>query len=186
MTDTPCDCRQVGCVECCVPFTRYVDGRTLARGRCHWEPGDVGTRHRKAPARAMVWHWTGGSRAAEGVCETLRARSLSVHWVLDPDGRLVLCCDPVTTVAYHAGDANGWSEGCEIVGGPAKDFTPAQYETIGALADSRPYPRRIFRAGVDDVRTFSGHMEHRDLTPRKIDAGGRIGAFLRKRWGLPA
>jgi N-acetyl-anhydromuramyl-L-alanine amidase AmpD len=131
----------------------------------------------------MLWHWTGGSRLAEGVCETLRARSLSVHWVLDPDGRLVLCCDPLLCVAYHAGDANCWTEGCEIVGGPAKDFTAAQYARIGELADSRPYPRRIFRPGVDDVRTFSGHLEHRDVSARKIDAGGRVGAFLRARWG---
>lgn len=161
-----------------------VDGRTLARGRCHWDCGDVGTRARRSPPRAFVWHWTGGHRSAEGVCETLRARALSVHYIIDPDGRTVLCVDPATTIAYHAGDANSWTIGCEIVGGPAKDFTPAQYAAIGELADAQTLPRRVFRAG-DDVRTYSGHLEHRDLTSRKIDAGGRVLRFLSARWALP-
>jgi hypothetical protein len=160
-----------------------VDGRTIGK-RLHWDCGDVGTRARKAPPRAFCWHWTGGTRDAKGVCETLRARSLSVHYIIDPDGRTVLCVDPVTTVAYHAGDANAWTIGCEIVGGPARDFTPEQYAAIGELADAQTLPRRIFRAG-DDVRTFSGHLEHRDLTTRKIDAGGRVMRFLAARWALP-
>ena len=56
-------------------------------------------------------------------------------------------------------------ERCERFGAwppTSKDFTAAQYDAIGRLADSRPYPRRIFRRG-DDLRTFAGHLEHRDL-----------------------
>lgn len=160
-----------------------VDGRSIGK-RLWWEPGDVGTRHRKASPRGFVWHWTGGTRDARGVCETLRARSLSIHYVIDPDGRIVQCCDPLATVAYHAGDANAWTIGCEIVGGPKADFTAAQYASIGELADAQTLPRRIFRGGVDDLRAFSGHLEHRDLTPRKIDCGKRVLRFLAARWGL--
>lgn len=161
-----------------------VDGRTISR-RCWWDAGDIGTRKRKAPPRAFVYHWTGGTRDARGVCETLRARSLSIHYVIDPDGRIVQCCDPVTTVAYHAGAANAWTIGCEIVGGPKVDFTPEQYASIGELADMQTLPRVLFVKG-DDLATFSGHLEHLHLTPRKIDAGLRVMRFLRARWALPS
>lgn len=184
--------RQVGCVECCVPFAGFVDGRTL-KG-CWWNPGDPGTRKRKAPPRAFVWHWTGGGNPAETVCRTLRNRRnpktgkpepLSVHYVLDLDGRLVQCADPAGTVCYHAGTANEWSVGCEIVGGPGHDFTPAQYAKIGELADASGFDRRVWMPG-DNLATFRGHLEHRNVTSKKPDAGGRVLAFLAKRWGLVA
>jgi hypothetical protein len=134
-----------------------VDGKTLTP-RCWWGPLGEGCRRRKRPPRAVVWHWTAGERPAEAVCQTLRNRKLSVHYVIDPDGRVVQCADPVSTVTYHAGLANEWTIGVEIVSkgtqpaSPARprppiacrvhgrhvaglDFLPPQYASIIALAE---------------------------------------------------
>lgn len=162
-----------------------IDGRTL-KPPIWWAPGKPGARRRKAPARAVCWHWTGGSRGVEGVASTLRQRGLSIHFVVEPSGRVVQCAD-LDTVTFHAGAANEWTIGVEIVGGPAKDFTPEQYRAIVELAESLPVPRVLFAKGAD-LATFSGHCEHRDLTKTKIDAGGRVMRVLAERWpsALPA
>lgn len=170
-----------------MPFHRFVDGRDLVPP-VWWPCGSVGTRKRIKPYRIMLWHWSAGSRGVDGIGidETLHNRKLSIHDVLETSGRCVACCDPNTTVAFHAGIANSASRGCEIVGSPAHDFTSEQYETIGLFADSLSLPRCIWMPG-DDLRTFAGHMEHRNVPKTtKIDAGGRVLRFLAARWGLPA
>ncbi len=136
---------------------KIVDGRTLSPA-CWWQPIQEGCRSRKSPPRGVVWHWTAGERPAEGVCSTLRSRKLSIHYVIDPDGRIVQCADPASTVTYHAGTANEWTVGIEIVSRgvqpalPARprepisvkvhnrtvaalNFTPAQYSSILYLAE---------------------------------------------------
>ena len=167
-----------------MPFQRFVDGRTLVPP-VWWSVGSVGTRRRRKPYRIMVWHWSAGSRGVDGIGidENLLANRLSIHDVLEKDGRCVFTADPKTTICFHAGIANTPSRGCEIVGGPWRDFTPEQYETIGQLADSLPIPRRIWMPG-DKLETFEGHMEHMDVTSKKPDCHGRVKAFLKKRWSL--
>lgn len=165
---------------------RIVDGRDISP-LLWWPEGSVGTRARRAPPRMMVWHWTGGVRGVEGVVQTLRRRKLSVHFVLETSGRVVQLADVATTVTFHAGKANSPSIGCEIVGGPWGDFTTEQYASIAVLAEAMGahVPRVVFDARVHELVTFSGHCEHRDVSPgRKIDAGGRVSSFLRARWGL--
>jgi len=164
--------------------THFVDGRTLTPP-VWWPVGSVGTRRRVKPYRIMVWHWSAGNRGVDGIGidETLHNRKLSIHDVIEKSGRCVFCCDPKTTIAFHAAKANMRSRGCEIVGGPWADFTPEQYETIGELADSLTIPRRVWMPG-DKLETFSGHMEHMDITVKKPDCHGRVKAFLKKRWGL--
>ena len=138
-------------------LVKIVDGKTLSPA-CWWQPIQKGCRRRKSPPRGVVWRWTAGERPAEGVCSTLRSRELSIHYVIDRDGRIVQCADPATTVAFHAGTANEWTVGIEIVsrgvqpalpGKPrepvatrvhnravaALDFTPAQYNSILFLAE---------------------------------------------------
>lgn len=159
--------------------TGAVDGRALSPP-IWWAPGRPGARRRKAPARAVVFHWTGGSRGVEGVASTLRQRGLSIHFVVEPSGRVVQCAD-LDTVTLHAGAANEWSIGVEIVGGPAKDFTPEQYRAIALLAEALPVPRVLYAKG-DDLATFSGSLEHLHLTSKKIDAGNRVMRFLAARW----
>lgn len=85
-----------------------LDGRTLAPS-C-WFRGTA----RSAPARCVVWHWTAGVGRAERVASTLRSRGLSIHFVIDPDGRVVQMGD-VTRRMAHAGAANGQSVGVEVV-----------------------------------------------------------------------
>lgn len=145
-----------------------VDGRTLSPA-CWWQPPQDGCRRRKRSPRAVVWHWTAGERPAEGVCSTLRARKLSIHYVIDASGRIVQCADPETTVAYHAGTANEWTIGVEIVSRgvqpalevrprapvavvvhgrtvKALDFLTPQYRAIHALAELLSHEQGIPRA----------------------------------------
>lgn len=166
-----------------------VDGRSL-KPPIWWAAGSPGTRKRKAPARAVVHHWTGGTGGAQAVAHTLRTRKsrktgkpepLSIHFIVEPSGRVVQCAD-LDTVTLHAGAANEWSIGVEIVGGPKSDFTAEQYAAIAALAEALPVPRVVFAKG-DDLATFKGHLEHLYLTARKIDAGERVMRFLAARWG---
>jgi len=90
-----------------------VDGRTLG---CWWGPNAHGARPRTLPARGVVWHWTGGEGSAEKVAAVLRERGLSIHYVIDADGRTVQMADPADTVCYHAGSrANAQFVGVEIV-----------------------------------------------------------------------
>lgn len=176
-----------------------IDGRTL-RPPLWWKPGDPGTRPRKnigTRARPVaespstfVWHWTGGSgRFAAGVYRTLRARVLSVHFIVEPGGRTVQCADPLTTVCYHAGSANGRAIGCETCGGPKADFTPQQYAAIAELAEAMPIKRAIFGSPhpgrPDKWETFAGHLEHHNIRATKPDDAGRVLRFLAARWGLP-
>lgn len=45
-------------------------------------------------------HWTGGERGYQGVSSVLTARELSIHFILEPDGRLVQTADLATRCAH--------------------------------------------------------------------------------------
>ncbi len=68
----------------------------------------------RAETRAVVWHWTGGTGGADQVHRTLVARGLSCHFLIEPGGRIVQFADTATH-AMHAGQANPWSIGVEMV-----------------------------------------------------------------------
>jgi N-acetyl-anhydromuramyl-L-alanine amidase AmpD len=79
------------------------------------------THPRREPVRAIVLHWTGGIGGPKRVYETLRARKghrtpdgLSVHYVIGTDGEVVQMA-PHGLTCLHAGPANEWSIGVEIV-----------------------------------------------------------------------
>jgi len=79
------------------------------------------TRPRREPVRAIVLHWTGGAGGPAAVYRTLRTRSgprspdgLSIHYVVGTDGETVQMA-PLSLVCLHAGIANEWSVGIEIV-----------------------------------------------------------------------
>lgn len=79
------------------------------------------THPRTQPVRAVVLHWTGGAGGPAAVYRTLRTRSgprspdgLSVHYVVGSDGEVVQMA-PHSLVCLHAGIANEWSVGIEIV-----------------------------------------------------------------------
>lgn len=79
------------------------------------------THPRTQPVRAVVIHWTGGAGGPAAVYRTLRTRvgprtpdGLSVHYVVGADGEVVQMA-PHDLVCLHAGPANEWSVGIEVV-----------------------------------------------------------------------
>lgn len=79
------------------------------------------THPRTERCRAVVLHWTGGAGGPAQVYRTLRTRSgprspdgLSVHYVVSTAGEVVQMA-PHHLVCLHAGIANEWSIGIEIV-----------------------------------------------------------------------
>jgi N-acetyl-anhydromuramyl-L-alanine amidase AmpD len=123
----------------------------------------------------VVVHWTGGERrSARNVYQVLRNRGLSVHFVIDADGRITQMT-PLDARAAHAGIANARSVGIEVVNpGPVSsgitpdprrqvveahihgrriryyDFTPEQYaalfELVSWLLDYFNIPKQVSTA----------------------------------------
>lgn len=133
-----------------------IDGK---ESKLWWNAGDKGTRKRKSnePIKSVVWHWTAGEGDGVRVYKTLKSRELSIHFTIDAKGTIIQHCDPATTIAYHAGDANRFAIGVEIANvattgknnpngrlprdcvirgqkGKFFDFLPAQYDAIFYLA----------------------------------------------------
>lgn len=113
------------------------------------------TRPRTEKARAVVIHWTGGVRDHRGVYETLRARKrpstpdgLSIHFVVDPDGGVVQLA-PLSLVCLHAGEANDWSVGVEVVcpglAGSSQAFLERQRGVQREVYEDRVRGRRSVR-----------------------------------------
>lgn len=83
------------------------------QGRLVFYPGcNRNTREQERVLRIVV-HWTGGNGKAERVVKTLQKNALSVHYVVDPDGRIVQTAAHGTRCA-HAGIANDGSIGIEV------------------------------------------------------------------------
>lgn len=126
-----------------------IDGRTL-RG-CWFEPDGINTHERAEAPRQILHHWTGGVRGAEGVCDTLRKRRLSINYVTESSGRIVMCADDMTRTA-HAGLANGSSIGVENVGlGFAREDDKDAYEMrLGRqVREVLPFPGRQLERMVE-------------------------------------
>lgn len=135
-------------------------------------PGMPGTRVRTQPVQFGVMHWSGGDNDASDVYDTLTARGLSIHFILDRAGTIWQCADPARVVCAHVGSGpNAISWGVEIVNyGAAQtppeagrereryealirgrwrtvaDFLPAQYIAIGALFDAVQTALRLPKA----------------------------------------
>jgi N-acetyl-anhydromuramyl-L-alanine amidase AmpD len=157
---------------------------------------------KRTETRAVVLHWTGGRGLAPQVYRTLQARGLSVHFCVEPDGTVWQFAD-CDRRCSHAGTANGWSVGLELVNpaGPVADggraletstihghtfqhasFTAAQ--TRSALAVTRaicgawgvPYAARAGETvmGAKELGEFRGVLGHYELSMAKRDPGRRI------------
>lgn len=103
-----------------------------AQNRYVFHPGcNRNTRSQDQVTRACI-HWTGGTGKAERVARTLASRALSVHYVVDPDGRIVQTAEHGTRCA-HAGIANDGSIGIEVVsrGYPTRATDEYDVYTIG-------------------------------------------------------
>lgn len=97
---------------------------------------------KRSETRCVVLHWTGGSNLGPGLFETIHGRGLSVHFGVEPNGKVYQYCDADRRCA-HAGSAddddgdgvvvsgNSCSIGIEIV-------NPAKVSAGGARAPARP------------------------------------------------
>lgn len=104
------------------------------------------THPRREALRAVVVHWTGGVGGPEQVYRTLRERvgprspaGLSCHWIIGSDGEILQTAS-ASLVALHAGVANSWSLGIEVV----SPGIPGEVATREAL-------RGVRRDTYDDV-----------------------------------
>lgn len=130
-------------------------------------PGDKHTRKRRMPPTNVVLHHTAGEGGAHQVYNTLKARGLSVHFVIDSDGRITQMADPGTTVTFHGSLMNETSVGIEIVN---RGVPPA---ITGHL---REVYRYTFR-GVP--RNFLGFY------PRQIQATWELLLVLHQMFDIP-
>ena len=127
-----------------------VDGRTLG---CWWGPNAHGARPRTLPVRGVVWHHTGGEGEAEKVAAVLRERGLSIHYVIDADGRTVQMADPSDTVCYHAGSrANAQFVGVEIVN---RGVAPSLPKRNRAEVDATVRGRKVHALAFADAQLAS-------------------------------
>lgn len=77
-----------------------------------------GARRRKEDINFFVLHWTGGEGDAYRVFETLqtgRSVKLGAEFIIDGDGVIFQCCDPLVVDTFDAGRWNPWCAGVEIV-----------------------------------------------------------------------
>ena len=137
-----------------------VDGRTLGL----WF-GNLPTR---ITTRKVVLHWTGGESPALRVYRTLVNRGLSIHFVVERDGRIVQMA-PLTARAAHAGSlVNADSVGIEIV-------------NAGTVL-SAAHPSRPVKVG----RIHGRAVRYADFLPAQYAAVERLVAWLLNRFSLPA
>lgn len=121
----------------------------------------------------IVLHHTGPSSGAKGVVDTLKSRGLSVHYIVDRDGKVYQIASE-NLVTWHAGcdvgstckksGINSHSVGIEIVnaGSYSDKFTDAQYESINNLVKDIAERNNI----PYDNKHIIGHYE---ITTAKYD-----------------
>jgi len=73
-----------------------------------------GWRLRKEDPRLIILHWTVTATAHQAF-ETLGRRSLSTHFIIENDGTVYQCLDPMNHIGYHAREVNKFSIGVYLV-----------------------------------------------------------------------
>lgn len=107
----------------------------------------------------MIIHHTAGTGEASDVARVLQERGLSVHYVVDKQGRVVQLMDD-SLEAWHAGKNNdsGYDNrntvGVEIIAHDDEDVTPAQVEATKRLIKSLSG-----KYGFDAATSVFGHGE---------------------------
>lgn len=151
----------------------------------------------RTETRMVVLHWTGGRGQREQVHRTLRAKDLSVQFLIESDGTIVQYTDAQAHCS-HARSVNAYSVGIEVVGpvGLRKHFEPRQVQSIGLLLRTLcgvyglpyalPSNDRLPHAALATYRGVVGHYHvrnaEREREPHlgiKVDPGrwiwGQIG-----------
>lgn len=153
----------------------------------------------RSKVRAVLLHTTRGRRGArlrEGARPSTRAealaryqatttRDVSWHLTIDTDGTVLQSADPARWMAWHAGHANGWTVGIEIVQHPdSPDLWTVQIAAVvavvGVLCDAFAIPRRVL---VDAVGSPWMQPVQRLLSPLARDRAGKLLGGKGERWG---
>jgi hypothetical protein len=104
--------------------------------------------------RTVVLHHTARNSVGASVA-TLRERGLSYHYLIAPDGQLIVGV-PLHKTALHAAGANRGSVGIAMVGADMQDWSPseAQMTTVKRLLGTlvRNHPGMRYLIGHGDVR----------------------------------
>lgn len=172
------------------------DGRLLKAGDgkpCWFAPPYKGCAKRVDAIDLIAFHWTGGEGGCERVAGVLRTRTdgtrptpLSIHFVIDYDGRIVQMADPVTTVCYHAGKVNGRSIGIEMSNRaalPAQSNRPRRTRTTrinnGRVHRHADFTDKQYKSALE-LSNLLAHMAEiprvAPLYARKVDLSGFRGA----------
>lgn len=149
-----------------------------ARGRYLFRPGvNRNTRMQDAVSRIVV-HWTGGTGGAERVGKTLAKRALSIHYVVEPSGRIVQLAEHGTRCA-HAGIANDESIGIEVVsrGYPTRTTDEHDVHVIGGRrVRCLRWPAEQMHSAVWLIEALCGELG----IPRAIPGEGGEVALTRR------
>jgi N-acetyl-anhydromuramyl-L-alanine amidase AmpD len=84
---------------------------------------------KRTETRAFVIHHTGGLGLAKQVHRTLVERHLSVHFCVEPDGTVWQYADAALRCS-HAGIANAWSVGVEVVNHAGPRLVGAEHRPV--------------------------------------------------------
>lgn len=149
-----------------------------AQGRHLFYPGiNKHTRTQDAVTR-VVLHWTGGTGDARRVGKTLMQRGYSIHYVVEPSGRIVQLAEHGTRCA-HAGIANDGSIGIEVVSRGYPTRAADEHDTY-VIGDRRVrclrWPAEQMHAVVWLVEALCGELG----IPRSIPGEGGAVALTRR------
>lgn len=140
------------------------DRTGLARRFAFWPGCNKNTGAFTQRPHSVVIHWTGAENPASRVIQTLDASDLSIHFVVERD-RIVQTAD-LATLCAHAGGANPYSIGIEIV---CRGFASRE-DVVGSDLRDRDEldwsePRDVYTdvIGGRSVRMASYGPQQRDL-----------------------
>lgn len=149
--------------------TLLVDGReircnAIVRSDARFRFAALGKR---TTTRAVVVHHTAGKGSHHQVYSTLVKRGLSVHFCVNGDGEIWQYAD-ASLRCSHAGAANSWSVGIEVVN-PARE--------IPVRGD---YPRQVV---VEEIHGVD--VRHTTFTAEQVKSVLALTEALCRAYGLP-
>ena len=162
-------------------------------------------RRKHGEVRALVWHTTGGYpdqehptpqrvRPEAAPARALRGRRVEEMWendtrcagshlILDADGSVLCLADLQEEAAYHAGQANEYTIGIEVVQQPDSSLYVAQIAAVPVLGDwlsaAFGLPRRAcypYTGVRNDILEELGSYGHRDCSDNR--GAGDPGDFI--------
>jgi hypothetical protein len=167
-------------------------------------PVTDGVRRKPEKAQAICLHTTRGVKGArlrEGSRSSTRAealaryqattaRDVSWHLTIDTDGTVVQSADLATWMCWHAGHANGWTVGVEIVQHPdTPDLWQVQLDALvrvcDAVSTALAIPRRVLvdARGAPVLRPVKALLSEAARGPRLPDGSpGPLLGGLGQRW----